>query len=76
MLPGNFVNLGERRDVLEFFAEHLAVWKPPRIRHETCAHGPDRLVFPTPLFDRELTVPLNQLPLLGEGGRNTMFAGG
>ena len=76
MAGGNFVKLGERRNMLEFFAQHLAVWKSFRICHETRSHGPNGLIFGSPFLDSEPTVPPNQFPFLGETGRNEMFARG
>lgn len=76
-VPGrNLVDFRQRGDVLEFFAEHFAVGQSPGIRHQARAHGPNGLVFATPFLDRELTVPLNQFPLLSEPGRNKMLSCG
>ena len=59
MVRRNFVKLGERRDVLEFFAQQFAVGKSLRIGHQTRAHGPDGLVFASPFLDGEPAMPLN-----------------
>ena len=47
--------------MLESLAQHFAVRKSFRIRHETRSHGPNGLVLASPFLDGEPTVPLAQV---------------
>src|SRR5882762_3097285 len=66
MRRSNRFDLGKSRNMLEFLAQHLAVWKAFRVGHQTRAHRANRLILATPFLHRELTVPLNQIPSLGQ----------
>ncbi len=76
MMERDFRYVLQSADVLEFFAQHLAVGKSFRIRHETRSHGPNGLILASPFLDGQPAMPLNQLPFLGQARRNEMFARG